>query len=49
MKKLQLEYQMVTKTFLLSNLCNSGHDSDSSDSNDSSDSSDSGNQKTFFC
>ena len=40
-KKWPLEYQMVTKTYLPSNLCDSSDSSDSSGSCDSSDSSDS--------
>ena len=44
MKKWPLEYQMVNKTYLSSNLCDS---SDSSDSSDSCYSSDSSDQKSF--
>ena len=40
-KKWRLEYQIVTKTHLPSNLCDSSGSSDSCDSSDSSDSSDS--------
>ena len=56
-KKWPLEYQMVTKTYLPSNLCDISDGSNSGDSNDSSDSStssgSSGNsdisdQQTFF-
>ena len=55
-KKWPLEYQMVTKTYITSNLCDSSNSSDScdnSDSSDSSDRSDSSDQKvvspkTFF-
>ena len=59
-KKLPVEYQMVTKTYLPSYLCNSSDSSDSSDScyssdssessynSDSSDSRDSSNQKNLF-
>ena len=55
-KKLPLDYQMVTKTYLPSNLCDSSDGSDNSDSSDSCDScessdnsksSDSSDQKTF--
>ena len=44
MKKGPLEYQMVTKTYIPSNLCGI----DSSDRSDSSDGSDSSDQKTIF-
>ena len=51
-KKLHLEYQMVTKTYISSNLCDSSDSSDSCDSSDSSDNSDSSDssykKKTFF-
>ena len=50
MKKLPLEYWMVTKTYLPSFICDSSDGSDSSDSSDSSDNSDisdSSDQKTF--
>ena len=52
-KKLPLEYQMATKTYLPSNLCDSSDGSDNSDSCDGSDnsyscdSSDSSDQKTL--
>ena len=39
-KKWPIEYQMVTKTYLPSNKCDSSDNSDSSDSSDSSYSSD---------
>ena len=59
MKKLFLEYQMLTKTYLKPTylptyLCDSSYSSDSSDcsdssdSSDSSDDSDSSNQKNYF-
>ena len=40
-KKWPLDYQIVTKIYLLSNLCDSSDSWDSSDSSDSSNSSDS--------
>ena len=46
-KKWPLEYQMVTNTYLLSNLCDSSDTSDTSDSCDSSDSSDSADSSMF--
>ena len=47
-KKLPLEYQKVTKTYLPSYLCDSSDGSDISDTSDSCDSSDSSDQKSFF-
>ena len=44
LKKLHLEYQMLTITYLPYNLCDNSDSSDSSDSCDSSDSSDTGDQ-----
>ena len=52
-KKFHLEYQMVTKTYISSNLCDSSDSSDSCDSSDISDNSDSSDssykkKKLFF-